>query len=142
MDAALRLLVEDGSAVDAYDDEGKTALMIAAESPAAGAPFLRLLLEHGASPKAVAHDKTQLSVLAYALRGGDPDKARVLLEAGADLHYLRTGGYDALTDAVHGHESAMPSRLLELLDLIIAQAERSPRRSPWVDFSLTTRIKA
>jgi ankyrin repeat protein len=52
-----------------------------------------------------------------ALRAGDLPAVQALVAAGADLHYRREGGYDALLDAVHGCDGA---RLIELLQWLIA----------------------
>jgi ankyrin repeat protein len=43
-----------------------------------------------------------------------------LIEAGADIHYRRDKGFDALIDAVHGRDVARDPRLLELLALLVA----------------------
>jgi ankyrin repeat protein len=53
-----------------------------------------------------------------ALRDGDLQQVQALVAAGADLHYRREGGYDALLDAVHGCDD---TRLIELLQWLIAQ---------------------
>src|SRR5882672_8169907 len=55
-----------------------------------------------------------------ALGEGDLQRARALIEAGADIHYNRDHGYDALIDAVHGRDVARDPRLLELLGLLVA----------------------
>lgn len=57
--------------------------------------------------------------LRAALRGGDPQKVRALIEAGADIHYKTEHGYDALLDASFGRDSRDP-RLLELLALLVS----------------------
>lgn len=57
--------------------------------------------------------------LCRALREGDPRTVRELIASGADIHYRRDGGYDALIDAVHGRDVACDSRLRELLTLLI-----------------------
>lgn len=64
----------------------------------------------------------ELSVeeLSAALGEGDPAKVAALIEAGADIHYRREEGYDALVDAVHSRDVARDPRLLELLALLVA----------------------
>jgi ankyrin repeat protein len=58
--------------------------------------------------------------LCEALGEGNPRVVRALIEAGADVHYQREAGYDALLDAVHGRDVAQDPRLIELLTLLIA----------------------
>ncbi|MFT3775724.1 MAG: ankyrin repeat domain-containing protein [Minicystis sp.] len=55
-----------------------------------------------------------------ALGEGDSQKVRALIAAGADLRYKRDHGYDALIDAVHGRDVARDPRLVELLELLVA----------------------
>lgn len=110
-------------AIDAYDRHGFTPLMHAAQSPAAGVEMVRLLLAQGAridQESRGAFAEVSLSVISLALQGGDPEKVAALLEAGADLHYRRAHGYDALIDAVHGRDVLRDDRLIELLQLLIA----------------------
>ncbi len=59
------------------------------------------------------------SELHAALGEGDPQRVRSLVEAGADIHYKRAHGYDALVDAVHGRDVESDPRLLELLTLLV-----------------------
>jgi ankyrin repeat protein len=59
--------------------------------------------------------------LATVIGQGDPEAVRVLIAAGADIRYKRDGGYDALLDAVHGRDVARDSRLLALLELLVAE---------------------
>jgi len=56
------------------------------------------------------------SELTSALYDGDLSRGKALVAAGEDLHYLREG-YDALIDAVHGH------------DILVAP---HPRSGAWV----------
>src|SRR5262245_36811123 len=57
--------------------------------------------------------------LQQALGEGDPRKVMAMIEAGANIHYKRKGGYDALIDAVHGRDTARDTRLLDLLTLLV-----------------------
>jgi ankyrin repeat protein len=57
--------------------------------------------------------------LSEALSDGDPQRVRSLVDAGADIHYKRDHGYDALIDAVHGRDIARDAHLLELLALLV-----------------------
>jgi ankyrin repeat protein len=62
-------------------------------------------------------DPEPWSELHKALRDGDPLRVRALIETGANIHYRRKCGYDALLDAVHGRDD---TRLLEILGLLAA----------------------
>lgn len=64
------------------DENGKTALMYAVENLRAEMGVVEALLRAGADLNAVDNDG--LSVLAYALKGNDIGKVRLLLEKGAD----------------------------------------------------------
>jgi ankyrin repeat protein len=55
-----------------------------------------------------------------ALGEGDVQKVQVLIGAGADIHYKREDGYDALIDAVHGRDITRDAHLLEMLELLVA----------------------
>jgi ankyrin repeat protein len=108
--------------VNAYDRVGKTPLMHAVESPRASVELVRVLLDHGAD----IHQKNQApgpypgSVVSLAVAAGDPLKVELLVQAGADLHYERSGNYNALLDAVHSRDVMGDTRLIELLKLLIA----------------------
>jgi ankyrin repeat protein len=108
--------------INAYDRRGYTPLMHAVKSPKANVELVRLLLEHGASVHSERrpNDDTHDNVVSLALAGGDPQKVVALLENGADIHYKRIGGYDALIDAVTGHDALRNARLIDLLNLLIA----------------------
>ncbi len=99
-----------GIPVDLRDPEtGWTPLMQSATAEAAS-----LLIARGADINAVADDAP---VLHFAIREGNIEKVRVLLDAGADVQYLRPHGYDALIDAMHN--SISEPNLLLLLSLLI-----------------------
>ena len=113
-----------GEAIDinAYDNQGRTPLMYAVESPKAGVELVRLLLAHGASVhRECSQFGTQYSMVALCLAGRDPRKLEVLLEYGADIQYTRDGGYDALIDAAHGRDIERDPRLLDLLKLVMGR---------------------
>ena len=122
----LRQLLTDnrvGIDVDACDRQGRTPLMRAVQSKEADVDIVRLLIEYGASVKQVSigPDGSE-SVISLAVSGGDPEKVAVLLDHGADIHYRRDRGYDALLDAVYGRDIRRDSKLLELLRLLISQS--------------------
>jgi ankyrin repeat protein len=66
------------------------------------------------------HEPSKLHALVQAVSRGDPDAVRALLNAGARLDYTRADGYDALIDAVHGRDVQRDPRLIELLELLVA----------------------
>jgi ankyrin repeat protein len=68
-------LLRDGANVEASDQNGETALMIAAES---GQPaIVKLLLERGAN--AEAKDQSEDTALVLAVRGGNPEVIETLV---------------------------------------------------------------
>jgi ankyrin repeat protein len=58
--------------------------------------------------------------LLTALGAGDPAKVAALIEAGATLGARDEHGYDALLNAVHGRDVLRDPRLIELLELLVA----------------------
>lgn len=74
--------------------------------------------------------------LYIALREGDPEKVMALIEAGADIHYQRQHGYNALLDAVQSRCTGLDSRLLELLALLAAQGVNLSAISDWAESGL------
>jgi ankyrin repeat protein len=64
------------------------------------------------------------TALRDALAEGDPARVAALIAQGADLHYTRDHGYDALLDAVHGRDIVVDDRLLDLLRVLIANGVR------------------
>ncbi|MEJ2405145.1 MAG: ankyrin repeat domain-containing protein [Candidatus Thiodiazotropha sp.] len=107
--------------VNSFDDAGMTPLMLAVKSSDANIEVVRLLLDNGADVNAISHGRYDNGrpVLSYALSAGDPRKAALLLQRGANIRYRRAGGYDAIIDAVHGRDITRDSRLIELLKLLI-----------------------
>lgn len=57
--------------------------------------------------------------LRSVIQSGDPTKVAALIDAGADIKYRDSNGYDALIDAVHGRDVRRDPRLIELLDLLV-----------------------
>jgi hypothetical protein len=86
--AKVRLLLDRGADVNVASSLGHTALELAAMSDGS-AEIVRLLLSHGADPKAV--DKGKMSVLAAAA-GNDVGSVRQLIDAGADVNAADLGG--------------------------------------------------
>ena len=87
-----RLLLQSGAKVNAMDDDGRTALMLAVDSGSMGK--VQLLLEHGANANAATNDgETPLIEAAYL---GKIGVARLLIEHGADVNAANKNGITAL----------------------------------------------
>ena len=56
-------------------------------------------------------------MLYFAIRAGNTQKVRMLLDAGADVRYVRPSGYDALIDAMYNDLSE--TERCSLLSLLI-----------------------
>jgi len=109
--------------VDAREDQWNfTPLMCAVVSDQAGSPMVRFLLERGADPNAVRPEERaedHQSVLELALRMGTIEKITLLLDAGANARYWRSGGYDALIHAAYGASGDPTHPLAAVLRLLI-----------------------
>lgn len=101
--------------------EDYSPLMLAAASKDASADVVKLLLSAGADPDQVCEHFNHLgqSPLAIALHAGALDKVECMVEAGANIRYRRAHGYNALLDAVHGHEIRRDPDLLRTLGRLI-----------------------
>jgi ankyrin repeat protein len=120
--ARVRELLRDGADLNATDRAGYTPLMYALESPAAGVELVQLLLNGGgAVAESSLVDGMHCNIASFCLRGGDPLKLALVLERGADLHYTRGPGYDALLDAAFSRNSDGDPRLLDILKILIAR---------------------
>jgi ankyrin repeat protein len=103
--AKVRLLVDRGVDVNVSSNLGHTALELAAMSDESG-EIVRLLLTHGADPKAV--DKGKLSTLGAATIGNDTATIRQLVDAGVDVNAADMGGFTPLiTAAQNGNLEAV-----------------------------------
>lgn len=150
IDTARKLLQQGADADKPDTQEGLTPLMHAARSPQADINMLRLLVEYGADVNAVDSppppppmdwmenlpdelkkqmpdmDRETLApkskpVLYYAMEGADRAKIEYLLDAGADLHYRYSGGYDILIDAVY---KLRDHNRYEVMEWLIGQGAR------------------
>lgn len=130
--AGLAAELATGISIEAKDTvEGYTPLMWAVVSDDAGPDTAQFLLAHSADINATGGQYSG-TVLQQAIRAGDPEKVRLLLDAGADVQYQTEGEYDALIDAVHGRRIETAPRLLELLQLLL---ERGVRPDGMSDYS-------
>ncbi|MEQ1760016.1 MAG: ankyrin repeat domain-containing protein [Vicinamibacterales bacterium] len=110
--ARLQELLESGADINARDDHGQTAVMIAARD--GRTPTVRFLIEKGADLNATA--KFNLSALMLAVINGRDAIVGILADAGADRGIRGTGapGFDgktALDIAVAGQRTIMVALL-------------------------------
>jgi ankyrin repeat protein len=130
--SALHIAVQRGdiaalkSLLDSEDDginrlvDGYSPLMLAASTPEAGIDILQALIDAGADVDQMSEGFYDVgrTPLAMALGAGALDKVELLVTAGANVHYQRDG-YNALLDAVHGHDVLRDAKLLALLARLI-----------------------
>src|SRR5207245_10409773 len=64
-------------------------------------------------------EQTPESKLSEAVSAGDVEVARALLDAGADVRYVRPHGYTVMIDAMHGRDIVSDDQLLRLQRLLI-----------------------
>lgn len=113
--AAAELLLDRGANVNARDNAGVTALMLAARN--GHTALLRRLLDRGATVEARTRDGW--TALTYAAWTGHPDVARRLLTAGADPALTDRSGWSPLMYAswrAAESNSADPSAVVDSLD--------------------------
>jgi ankyrin repeat protein len=86
--AKVRLLVDRGADVNVASSTGRTALELAAMGGDSAA-VVRLLLQHGANPRAV--DAGNVTTVLAATIGNDTESIRLLVEAGGDVNAAVAG---------------------------------------------------
>ncbi len=119
------IALANGDAIDRFDEAGLTPLMIAASSAQAGPEIVRALIDAGAAVNIGAqreYDRGR-TPLSFALAACDVRKARLLLDAGADIHASRNG-YSVLIDAACSATGRTPEELLPLLTLLIERGAK------------------
>jgi ankyrin repeat protein len=117
----VRELLTTGAEINAKDRSGYTPLMHALRSPDASAELVEFLLDSGGEVAAITLDGTDCYMASVAIGGGDPIKLALMLDRGADLHYMRKHGYDALLDAAYGLYANRDPRSLDVLKMLIAR---------------------
>ena len=95
IDSELSELIENGARVDAVDEDGRTALMVAVAKN--NADCVKALLVVGADVN--AEDKGGETALMKAALNGNAEIVKVLLEAGADVNAKDKDGFTPLVCA-------------------------------------------
>lgn len=121
-----QILARDPAAVNAWGADGFPPLALAAFFGQRSA--VELLLRHGAEVSAHARHPFQVTALHAALAGPQPDLARLLVDAGADVNARQQGGFTPL------HTTAQNSQL-ELTRLLLdrgadARAQNDQGQTP------------
>ncbi|MBI5074936.1 MAG: ankyrin repeat domain-containing protein [Nitrospirae bacterium] len=107
--AGIEKAARTGVFPDVRDDQGTTALIVAARMGAAKAA--EALLRAGANPD--ASDLSDNTALLLAVRGSHVDTAMLLLDAGADAGLADMNGRNALHMAAEGGDPAMIRLMLK-----------------------------
>ena len=98
--AEVKRLIEEGTDVNAQDNEGWTALMWALEY--GHTEVVKLLIEEGADVN--AKDKKGFTALMYSSREGNTEIVKLLIEAGADVNAKDKDGFTAFMWAFESKE--------------------------------------
>lgn len=134
--------LDSGVDIDALEEySAQTPLMLAVTSPKAGFEMVQFLINQGADINAI-DEETQKPVLGLAVQSGDLAKVRLLVEAGADLHYQTSAGYDVLIDALHGRDIAKDGQLIPLLNLLIERGAKVSGISQYGESALRVASRA
>ena len=89
-------------------------LMYAAQDPRAGCDMLGLLLGHGADLHLEFKSNTALR---SAIRGGQLEKVKFLVNKGADIHYVTKDGVNAWLDAIDWRSESIEEIIDWLLEI-------------------------
>ena len=108
---AVKQRLADGADVNAYSDDGFTAMHFAGffDQPEAG----HELLHAGADPNAVARNDMRVQPLHSAAAGKSNGVCRMLLHAGADPNGKQQKGYTALHEAVLNGNTELEKLLID-----------------------------
>ncbi len=105
-------------------DNSQTPLMYAVTSANAGIDMVQFLVENGANINAVEESEFQNTVLGLAVSSGNLAKIKLLLDAGANIHYQRPHGYDVLIDAMYGRDISQDENLIPILNLLLEKGAK------------------
>jgi ankyrin repeat protein len=130
-----------GIPIDATDGPySRTPLMCAVASPNASAEMVRFLIERGADVNAKGGEMSYAglyeTVLGLSVQNRDIEKIKLLLDAGADIHYQRPYGYDVLIDAMHRGAAASDEALVPIVKLLIEKGARTDGVSDYSESAL------
>ena len=135
-----------GILVDSVGDAHcRTPRMCAVASPKATAEIVSFLIGRGADVNAIGGDSPDSldeTVVELAVRGRDLEKIRLLLDAGADIHYGRSSGYDVLTDAVCRWPIAKDETVLSIINLLLERGAKTNGISDYGESALRVRDRA
>jgi uncharacterized protein len=111
LDRLQRILAEDPAQANAWADDGFQPLGLAAFFGQRQA--VEILLANGAEVNTPARNSFHVTALHAALAGPDPDIARVLVAAGADVNARQQGGVTPLQEAAASGRVDLARLLLE-----------------------------
>jgi ankyrin len=114
--AIARKLTEHGADIKATTDTGLTPLHAAVRVGDVAASIVRFLIEKGADVNATDNKRRtplHATVLGNALRPGQLEAARILMENGAEINGQMDGGFTALDIAVGKQLADMANLLCE-----------------------------
>jgi uncharacterized protein len=111
VDRLRELLGSDAELAREFAPDGFTALHLAAffAQPEAA----RILLEHGADPRARARNPMQVEPLHSAAAADQTEISHMLLDAGADANARQEGDFVPLHAAAHNGNTELAQRLIE-----------------------------
>ncbi len=112
-------LIKKGVDINNVDKHScQTPLMIAVSNRDVNIEMVRFLVENGADINAVG-GKYKSTVIDLAIQAGSLDKIRFLLDAGVDINYRTSNGYDVLIHAMCGRDIKQDENLIPILNLLI-----------------------
>ncbi|MBI3548732.1 MAG: ankyrin repeat domain-containing protein [Elusimicrobia bacterium] len=125
--ALVEQLLASGASLETTDYLGYTPLHLAISSEMTDAAFIKFLLDKGANfrqPTKVPFPDGEGYMhhgLSRAIGTLDLEKVQVFLDAGANLNYIRPGGYDALIDAAYneGRGRENDARFVPMIDFLL-----------------------
>jgi ankyrin repeat protein len=121
--AALENELANGISAEAVDENGRTPLMVAVESPKADLETLRFLLSHGANVNGLSaptrENEAAQSVLSIAAKTASLEKIKLLLTGGADANFVDANGYSILLSALYGSFAHPAGERLERIRCLV-----------------------
>lgn len=108
---AIKELLKNGTAVDARNSQGRTALIAAVSERQREAT--KLLIDRGADVNAQSNNETGTHVLTWAAIAGDEEIVKLLLEKGAKTDVRAHNGLSPLCGAVNKGQTGVVRVLLE-----------------------------